>query len=75
MRLGLMSGIMAVIGKAIFPPKKEERESSAGEKVRLLAQDGKLVEVDKRALEAATRKKATNAEIRNFVDHRNKHIT
>lgn len=73
-KLGLVSGALAAIGKFVFPKTVVKPKEGSVEKVKMLTPDGKLVEVDKRIIEAATQKrKATNTEIRDFIDHRKNH--
>ena len=61
--LGVMS-LFAVAGAAFNPWKNKKPKT-----VKMLTQDGKLVEVDASAL-AATRKKISDKELQSFVKQR-----
>jgi len=65
--VGLLSafGAAGALLKSPFLSKKSQPETK-GNTVKMLTQDGRLVEVDMAALTSA-RKKATNTELQNFI--------
>ena len=50
----------------LIPGRKKNRDDSANETVKLLSQDGKLVEIDKRLL-ASSMRKVSNEELQQWI--------
>jgi molybdopterin-containing oxidoreductase family iron-sulfur binding subunit len=63
--LSLLGGASLAAGTAIG--QTPEPKTGSGEKVKMLTQDGKLVEVDKSILESAKRQKVTTQDIFQWV--------
>ena len=67
-KFAFATGFFAFLSKLGFSSSVKKQATNTGTKVKMLTPDGKLVEVDRRVVEAASKRtKASNSEIHNFV--------
>ena len=65
------AGLKTILGAGVMAGLSG-KAMAEGKKVKLLGQDGRLVEVDEDVLKRAQAKKASHTDIKNWIDHRDK---
>ena len=71
LKFGLATSFLAAFSQLPVSAKEKGQEES-GEKIKMLAPDGTLVEIDRSVLnKTASKKAASNDDIKNFIDRKN----
>ncbi len=72
----LKKGIKAGVASLVMPGIVNASNQETSEKIKMLAPDGSLVEIDRKLLASASSKRmATNDDIKNFVDHKKMNLS